>query len=285
MARLVVGSNRTPNPHEHGPVAGGLAVAVADAMVAGSLWFGWSGTRGSARGPDITEADGITYATIDLEEAEYQQFYVGFANGALWPLPHFRLGLVDFRRENYEGYYAVNRRFASALAPLLQPDDLVSIHDYHLFPLGAELRRLGVTNRIGFFLHTPFVPPAVFAALPRASDLIRDLCACDVVGFHTEGYRNDFLECARRMLDIMPDSDGRFTYEGRKVKAIIVPVGIDADRFTADAIRATRRAEAKRLRDSMGDRVLAVALPFEGSSSISVQTDGSLWVQNTVSAH
>jgi trehalose 6-phosphate synthase len=70
MAGLVVVSNRTPNPHEHGPVAGGLAVAVADAMVPGSLWFGWSGRRGSTRGPDITEADGITYATIDLEEAE-----------------------------------------------------------------------------------------------------------------------------------------------------------------------------------------------------------------------
>jgi trehalose 6-phosphate synthase len=260
MARLVVVSNRTPDPHEHGPVAGGLAVAVADAMVPGSLWFGWSGRRGSPRDPDITEANGITYATIDLEEAEYQLFYVGFANGALWPLLHFRLGLVDFRRENYEGYYAVNRRFASALAPLLQPDDLVWIHDYHLFPLGAELRRLGVTNRIGFFLHTPFVPPAVFAALPRASDLIRDLCACDVVGFHTEGYRNDFLECARRMLDAMPDSDGHFIYEGHTVKAVIAPVGIDADSFTADAIRATRRAEAKRLRDSMGDRALAIGV-------------------------
>jgi trehalose 6-phosphate synthase len=60
--------------------------------------------------------------------------------------------------------------------------------------------------------------------------------------------------------DFIPDSDGCFTYEGREVRAIIVPVGIDADSFTADAIRATRRAEAKRLRDSMGDRALAIGV-------------------------
>jgi trehalose 6-phosphate synthase len=260
MARLVIVSNRTPNPHEHGPVAGGLAVAVADAMVPGSLWFGWSGQRGPTTEPETVQADGVTYATIDLEEAEYKLFYVGFANGALWPLLHFRLGLINFRREEYEAYYAVNRRFAAALAPLLRPDDLVWVHDYHLFPLGAELRRLGVTNRIGFFLHTHFVPHAVFAALPRAEQLIRDLCACDVVGFHTEEFQNDFLECVRHMLGVMPDIDGRFIYEKREVKAIVAPVGIDADRFTADAVRASRRVEAQRLRESMGGRALAIGV-------------------------
>jgi trehalose 6-phosphate synthase len=168
--------------------------------------------------------------------------------------------LVDFRRADYEAYRAVNQRFAAALAPLLRSEDLVWIHDYHLFPLAAELRRLGITNRIGFFLHTPFVPPAVFAALPRAENLIRDLAACDVVGFHTEGYRDDFLECARRMLGVVPDVDGSFIFEAREVKAIVAPVGIDAAKFTADAIRSGRRAEAQRLRESMGHRALAIGV-------------------------
>ena len=66
--------------------------------------------------PHLQRAEGITYATIDLTEAEYRSFYVNFANGALWPLLHFRLGLREFRREDYEGYRAVNRRFAQALA-------------------------------------------------------------------------------------------------------------------------------------------------------------------------
>ena len=121
MARLVVVSNRVPLPSERGPRAGGLAVALADALRPGSLWFGWSGRRASGNAdPRLQRADGISYATIDLSEAEYRSFYVNFANGALWPLLHFRLGLVDFRREDYEGYRTVNRRFAEALQPLLR---------------------------------------------------------------------------------------------------------------------------------------------------------------------
>ena len=48
MARLVIVSNRVPLPSERGPRAGGLAVALADALRPGSLWVGWSGRRSSA---------------------------------------------------------------------------------------------------------------------------------------------------------------------------------------------------------------------------------------------
>ncbi len=151
MARLVVVSNRLPLPSERGPRAGGLAVALTDALRPGSLWLGWSGRRAHvpAETPELVQADGLTYATIDMTEAEYNAYYVGFANGALWPLLHFRLGLMNYRREDYHGYRAVNRRFAAALAPLLQPDDLVWVHDYHLIPLAEELRQLSVRNPIG----------------------------------------------------------------------------------------------------------------------------------------
>ena len=100
MARLVVVSNRVPLPSERGPRAGGLAVALADALRPGSLWFGWSGKRAADtdEAPRQQKAGGITYATIDLSEADYRAFYVNFANGALWPLLHFRLGLMNFRR-------------------------------------------------------------------------------------------------------------------------------------------------------------------------------------------
>ena len=183
----------------------------------------------------MQRADGTTYATIDLTEAEYRSFYVGFANGALWPLLHFRLGLVEFRREDYEGYRAVNRRFAASLARLLRKDDLVWVHDYHLFPLAEELRRLGVRNRIGFFLHTPFVPPALLHALPRAAELLRAMCAFDVVGFHTQTYRRAFLDCVREILPVTRLGDGGFMFEGRHVLSIVDPIGIDAASFADTA--------------------------------------------------
>src|SRR5439155_5703516 len=244
---------RVPLPSERGPQAGGLAVALADVLRSGSLWFGWSGRRsGVPAEPRLQRADGVTYATIDFSEADYRAFYVGFANGALWPLLHFRLGLVNYKREDYEGYRSVNRQFAASLAPLLNSDDLVWVHDYHLFPLGEDLRRQGVRNRLGFFLHTPFVPPAILHALPRSADLLRAMCSFDVVGFQTRSYRRAFLECVREILGIVADGDGSFTYAGRRVRAIVDPIGIDANGFARTALHAENSAEAQRLRESLG---------------------------------
>jgi trehalose 6-phosphate synthase len=262
MARLVVVSNRVPLPSERGAKAGGLAVALADALQPGSLWFGWSGRR-NARGSAVTHvqrSDGITYATIDLTEADYHSFYVNFSNGALWPLLHFRLGLIDFRSEDYEGYRSVNRQFASALQPLLRGDDLIWVHDYHLLPLAAELRRLGVRNRIGFFLHTPFVPPEIFHGLPRSVELLTNICAYDVVGFHTRGYRAAFLDCVAETLGIHADPDGRFVWRGHPVRAIVDPIGIDAEGFGRCAREAASGQDARLLRESLGSGALAIGV-------------------------
>jgi trehalose 6-phosphate synthase len=208
----------------------------------------------------VQSADGITYATIDLTEAEYRSFYVNFSNGALWPLLHFRLGLVDFRREDYEGYRVVNRRFAASLRPLLRPDDVIWVHDYHLFPLAEEMRRIGIQNRIGFFLHTPFVPPALLHALPRAAELLRAMCSFDVIGFHTQVYRQSFLECVKEILGISRTTDGSFTHHGRHVRSIVAPIGIDANAFAETAARSEHNAETARLRESLGNRALAIGV-------------------------
>jgi trehalose 6-phosphate synthase len=262
MARLVVVSNRVPLPSERGAKAGGLAVALADALQPGSLWFGWSGRR-SARGSGTTQiqrSEGITYATIDLNEADYRSFYVNFSNGALWPLLHFRLGLLEFQSEDYDGYRAVNRQFATALLPLLRPDDMIWVHDYHLMPMAAELRALGVTNRIGFFLHTPFVPPPIFNALPRASELLAGLCAYDVIGFHTRTYRAAFLDCVAENFGIHPDPDGRFVWRDHAVRVIVDPIGIDADAFAQQAVVSARSSDARLLRDSLSKGGLAIGV-------------------------
>jgi trehalose 6-phosphate synthase len=261
VARLVIVSNRVPLPSERGPRAGGLAVALADALRPGSLWFGWSGRRVEtpSETPNVTQSDGISYATVDITEAEYRAYYVGFANGALWPLLHFRLGLMTYRREDYQGYCAVNRRFAAALAAVLQPDDLVWVHDYHLIPLAQELRRLSVRNRIGFFLHIPFVPPVMLEVLPCANEVLEGLAAYDVAGFHTDAYRRSFLQCAQQMLGVELDHNS-FVYNGSTVQAIVDPIGIDTEAFAKDAVRVARGAESRRLRDSMTGRALAIGV-------------------------
>src|SRR5262249_9770205 len=124
MARLVIVSNRVPIPKARGTQAGGLALAVRGPPMPRPTWFGWGGRLSAEPSlqPALVEARGVTYATIDLTNEAYRGFYVGFANGVLWPLLHFRLGLMQFRREDYAGYLSVNRSFAESLGATLQAD-------------------------------------------------------------------------------------------------------------------------------------------------------------------
>jgi trehalose 6-phosphate synthase len=154
----------------------------------------------------------------------------------------------------------VNRRFAASLARLLQPDDLVWVHDYQLFPLAEELRRLGARNRIGFFLHTPFVPPALLHALPRSAELMRAMCSYDVVGFHTRTYQRAFLDCVREILPGIRIHDGSFVYDSRRISVIVDPIGIDAAGFAQIAARAEHSVETLRLRESLAGRTLAIGV-------------------------
>ena len=166
-----------------------------------SLWFGWSGRRSAT--PDaearLQRAEGTTYATIDLTEAEYRSFYVGFANGALWPLLHFRLGLVEFRREDYE---AIARSTVASpnrwpVAARRRPD------------LGARLSSVpagrGTAPAGRAQPHRLLPAHAVRAAGAAARTaarrrLLRAMCAFDVVGFHTRTYQRAFLDCVREIL-------------------------------------------------------------------------------------
>ncbi|HQT60477.1 MAG TPA: trehalose-6-phosphate synthase [Acidiphilium sp.] len=262
MGRLVVVSNRVSLPTDKGAKAGGLAVALEEAMIPGSLWFGWSGRRSAsdAGRTAIAEHRGITYATLDLSEAEYRRFYVGFSNGALWPLLHYRSGLFDFRRDEFEGYLAVNERFAARLAPLLDPDDVIWIHDYQLLTMAEALRRRGVTNRIGLFLHIPFVPPAMLHVLPEACQLVRAMAAADLVGFQTEGDRANFLECAASCMELHRDGAGGFVHDGHRTMTTVTPVGIDAEGFARAAQRAAGMADSRRLVSSLVGRALAIGV-------------------------
>jgi trehalose 6-phosphate synthase len=249
MGRLVIVSNRVPPPRERTQMAGGLAVALRDA-VAGreTLWFGWSGetapkTSETAR---IAKTGRVTFATIDLAEADYQGFYRGFSNGMLWPLFHYRVGASEFRREDLAAYRQVNEAYAVALKPLLRPDDVVWVHDYHLIPLGAALRRIGVAARLGFFLHIPFPPRAVFDVLPRGGDLLRDFAAYDVLGLQT-------AEDAANLNDTLASA-------GVAARAQVFPIGIDPEAFAAAARKAGGGPEVERLCNSMSGRALILGV-------------------------
>ena len=260
MPRLVVVSNRVGLPGEQR--AGGLASALRAALAEhGGLWFGWSGKR--TQSPELHEAsDGtIDYCTLDLAPEDHDAYYNGFANRTLWPLLHFRLDLVDYRRETREGYRRVNAMFADRLAPLLRADDIVWVHDYHLIPLGAMLRARGVGNRIGFFLHVPMPSSDLAAALPDHRALFGALSAYDLVGFQTARDVERFQDYTRLFGGGEVLGDGQLHgADGRRFRAAAFPISIDTAGIARQARAATAKPGVRRLRDSLAGRALAIGV-------------------------
>ena len=197
MSRLIVVSNRVSPPAPEGASSqGGLAMAISAALREYSgVWFGWSGQSTTTYTGQLSmqRANGVTIATIDLEEQDIEEYYNGYANRTLWPLFHYRIDLTQYERSFGTGYERVNGRFADMLLPLIEPDDLIWVQDYHLIPLGRELRRRGVKNAIGFFLHIPWPARELVLTLPRHRQMVESLFHYDVVGFHTEEWKNAFL--------------------------------------------------------------------------------------------
>jgi trehalose 6-phosphate synthase len=234
MSRLVVVSNRIADPRK--TAAGGLAVALAEVLNStGGLWFGWSGKVVDAAESDdvhFQQAGPVKLATVDLSQVDHDDFYLGYSNGVLWPVFHYRLDLADFDAGYIAGYRRVNQLFARKLMPLLQPDDVIWVHDYHLIPLAAELRALGCKQRIGFFLHIPLPPPLMLAAIPGHDWLIRALFAYDLIGFQSRADLDHFARYVETEAHAQPVADGRWRAFGRTVQAGAFPIGIDVEEFT-----------------------------------------------------
>ncbi|ATZ11841.1 alpha,alpha-trehalose-phosphate synthase [Erwinia amylovora] len=233
MSRLVVVSNRIAIPDGSKASAGGLTVGIVDALkTTGGVWYGWNGEINEIGEDDdevnILEQGGITYASFGLNQNDYDLYYLQFSNAVLWPAFHYRLDLVNFQREAWEGYHRVNSLLAQRLQPLLKQDDILWIHDYHLLPFAAELRKRGVTNRIGFFLHIPFPTPEIFTALPPHAELLQMMCEYDLLGFQTESDRVAFIECVSSLTPLQSDGKQHRAFD-HAFATEVYPIGIEPD--------------------------------------------------------
>ena len=263
MNRVVVVSNRVPAPAAAGAQAGGLAVALEALMESrGGLWFGWSGsiTDVPSDTPRRMDAGPVRYATLDLSPDEHQRYYNDFANSTLWPLLHSMPELMTFDRRSAEVYRELNQRFTDALVPLLQPGDMVWVHDYHLMCMPAMLRTHGIEAPIGFFLHIPFPAPSLLETAPDAMALVGDLVEADLVGFQTATDLENFAEAALRLPGITRSATDALAVHGRPVRLGVFPVEIDGPEFAETAEDAWRSVPAERLRRSLGGQQLILGV-------------------------
>ncbi|WP_284125115.1 alpha,alpha-trehalose-phosphate synthase (UDP-forming) [Parerythrobacter aestuarii] len=281
MSRLVVISNRVAVPKARGAAGaqGGLAGALNSALKKfGGIWFGWSGQESEDRTGNINlqRNDGVTTATIDLSTRDVDEYYNGYANSTLWPLFHYRLDLTEYERETGKGYERVNERFAECVEALIEQDDLVWVHDYHLIPLGERLRARGLKNRIGFFLHIPWPPTRLFVSLPFHERLVKTMLHYDVIGFQTQEWLESFLHyCAKELGAEVNEATGEVTHEGRTVLAKAYPIGIDWDHFQAQGETGEARQGAQRLLASTRHRTAMIGVDrLDYSKGLPERIDG-----------
>ncbi|CAM2174166.1 trehalose-6-phosphate synthase [Paraburkholderia sacchari] len=271
MARLIVVSNRVATPTETRGSAGGLAVGVFGALKdAGGVWFGWSGDVVSETvanaGPTLAGEGHVTFATVGLTKKDYDQYYRGFSNATLWPVFHYRNDLARYERDEYAGYRRVNAWLAHKLVKLIQPDDRIWVHDYHLIPFAEALRAEGVRNRIGFFLHIPFPSPQVLQTIPPHDELVRSLCCYDLLGFQTrndqQAFHDYIVRTAKGMVREHGENNeaGEVEAYGRTLRTGVYRIGVFPDEIAEQAARYESRQHVLDLKQSLEGRKLVMSV-------------------------
>ena len=278
-SRVLVASNRGPVtfvPEGDDLVArrgaGGLVSALSSALQAtGGLWVSSAMSSGdrerAARSADgrvevITDDAKFLVRLLTFDEETYDLAYNQVSNRLLWFLHHHlwdvpRAPTFDAEtRRAWEGYRRFNRAFAAALAEETRGDRAdVLVQDYHLCLVPQELRELAPATTIGHFHHSPFAGPDELRLLPEPMwrELLEGLLGADLLGFHTERWARNFLECCR-LLDGARVGRRTIRWQDRTVRVGVFPISIDSDALRERARLPEVEEKRRSLLAWQGDR-------------------------------
>jgi trehalose 6-phosphate synthase len=257
---LVVVANRLPVDRilaDDGSVSwrtspGGLVTALEPVMRANDgAWIGWHGGADETLEP--FEDAGLSLIPVPLSADEVEEYYEGFSNATLWPLYHDVVAPPAFRREWWDAYVRVNRRFAERAAEVADDEAIVWVQDYQLQLVPQMLRRMRPDLRIGFFLHIPFPPTELFQQLPWRRQILEGLLGADLVGFQRPGAAQNFTRLVRQRVGHKTSRDTVHLPEGRTVTAKAFPISIDFAAIDELARHPDTVARAKQIREDLGN--------------------------------
>src|SRR2546430_1144352 len=176
---------------------------------------------------------------------DYDWFYNVVSNPMLWFIQHHLWELAytpaierGFHTAWDDGYVSVNAGFASAVLEELErePDAAVFFHDYHLYLAPRMVREQSADATLMHFVHIPWPQPDAWQVLPeRMRVALHDgLLANDVIGFHTDRWRRNFLHSAQEILG-----------EDASAQTITAAISVDPVEFDelarSDAVLAAER--------------------------------------------
>src|SRR3954449_13455028 len=271
---LVLVSNRGPVTYQDdGSVkrgTGGLVTALTGlASHRDAVWIASTMTDRDAevaaehegRAVEVESPDGGRYKVrLVASDAEaYDRFYNIFANPMLWFVQHYLWDLSnapDIRRHEVEafefGYNVVNEDLAAVVLDEIEgtEEPVVMVHDYHFYTLPAMVRDARPDVFLHQFIHIPWTQSDAWKVLPNhiRHEIYTGLLANDIIGFHTQSYRRNFLQCCVDLLGFDVDHErGVVHHDGRETWVRAYPLPIDYEATRALAERARVREFEERL--------------------------------------
>ena len=242
--RVIVIANREPYAHEwsdDGNVvvqrpASGLVTGIEPILRScGGTWIAYGGgsadrTYSDSKGRVAVppEAPEYTLRRLFVEEAEYERYYSGFANEALWPLCHMAHTQPSFRMADWTSYQAVNETFARAAVEETTAGGLLLIQDYH-FALVPRLMRERAPHVVtSLFWHIPWPNAEIVSICPWKETLLTGMLGADILGFHTRQYCLNFLETVQRFLECRVDFEAMsVSYGGHRTLVRPYPISVE----------------------------------------------------------
>ena len=217
----------------------------------------------------VTGRTGETYRLrlVTHDHQTFDRFYNRFANPTLWFLQHYLWNLIeepvnDQRlHDAWSSYGTANESFAAAVLEDLdrEPDTAVWFHDYHLYLAPRLVRRARPDALLSHFVHIPWPGPDYWTILPEPVRVaIHDgLLANDVVGFHTDRWRENFLFSAARILGAEVDHElGAVEHDGRRTLVTARAISVDPAEFEELADSEEVREREGGLEEISGERLI-----------------------------
>ncbi|CAI7576952.1 hypothetical protein N7533_001298 [Penicillium manginii] len=260
---LIIVSNRLPlsikrvdGTFQSSLSSGGLVTSLSGLCKSTQFqWFGWPGleVKDSQDRADVEKSLSEHHAVpIFLDSDLAHEHYNGFSNRILWPILHYQSGVI-FDDGPWQAYRRVNELFADSIADVAETGTLIWVHDYHLMLLPELLRnRLHEKDKhcaIGFSLHTPFPVGDFWRNLPVRKYLIEGLLSSDLIGFHTDEYKQNFIETCASLLGARTEIPNQIQYRNRLVCTDKFIVGIDPQKFTDTLQKPEVKARIKSLEE------------------------------------
>jgi trehalose 6-phosphate synthase/phosphatase len=144
----------------------------------------------------------------------------------------------------WQTYKTVNKKFLEVIISEASDKSQIWVHDYQLILLPEMIRKENAEFNIGFFLHIPFPLATQLDKLPQAKSLLRGLLGSDLIGFHTDGYVNNFVDSTKYWY-IGEQIGDTINYNSRYIRVAQFPMGIDYEKFAAASKLRLVKALAK----------------------------------------